>query len=64
MGLLGGSCRTFWASGYDYVDRVLGGNMPVKAMLLLVVLKMVATPVCYSSGNAGGIFGPACSSAP
>ena len=28
-------------------------------MLLLVVLKIVATAVCYASGNAGGIFGPA-----
>jgi CIC family chloride channel protein len=44
--------------GYDFVDRVLGGDAPVKAMLLLLALKLVATPVCYSSGNAGGIFGP------
>ena len=27
-------------------------------MALLVVLKIVATATCYSSGNAGGIFGP------
>jgi CIC family chloride channel protein len=26
--------------------------------MLLAVLKIVATPACYSSGNAGGIFGP------
>jgi CIC family chloride channel protein len=28
-------------------------------MALLVCLKLVATATCYSSGNAGGIFGPA-----
>ena len=27
-------------------------------MVLLIGLKIVATAVCYSSGNAGGIFGP------
>src|SRR5205807_2402232 len=26
--------------------------------LLLLLLKSVATAVCYASGNAGGIFGP------
>jgi CIC family chloride channel protein len=44
--------------GYDFVDRVLGGDVPVQTVLLLAFLKLIATPVCYSSGNAGGIFGP------
>ncbi len=44
--------------GYDYVDRVLSGDFPLKTVIVLAVLRIVATPVCYSSGNAGGIFGP------
>lgn len=44
--------------GYDYVDRVLSGDFPVKIVALLAVMKIIATPTCYSSGNAGGIFGP------
>ncbi|MBV9613437.1 MAG: chloride channel protein [Acidobacteriaceae bacterium] len=44
--------------GYDYIDRVLGGSFPLKVVALLAVMKLIATPVCYSSGNAGGIFGP------
>ncbi len=44
--------------GYDYVDRVLTGDFPWKIVVLLAVMKIIATPVCYSSGNAGGIFGP------
>ncbi len=44
--------------GYDYVDRVLTGDFPWKIVAVLAVMKIVATPVCYSSGNAGGIFGP------
>ena len=27
-------------------------------MVILAVMKIIATPLCYSSGNAGGIFGP------
>jgi CIC family chloride channel protein len=44
--------------GYDYVDRVLTGDFPWKIVVVLAVMKLIATPACYSSGNAGGIFGP------
>jgi chloride channel protein, CIC family len=44
--------------GYDFVDGVLGGDSTLRTIALLAVLKLIATPVCYSSGNAGGIFGP------
>jgi chloride channel protein, CIC family len=44
--------------GYDQVERVLAGDVLLKSVLLLAGLKIVATAVCYASGNAGGIFGP------
>jgi CIC family chloride channel protein len=44
--------------GYDYVERVLGGDLALQTVTLLIVLKIIATATCYSSGNAGGIFGP------
>jgi CIC family chloride channel protein len=44
--------------GYNYVDQALNGGMVLKTMALLCVLKLVATIVSYSTGNAGGIFGP------
>jgi CIC family chloride channel protein len=44
--------------GYGYVGDVLNGNMALHLMLLLLVLKLVAVTTSYSSGNAGGIFGP------
>ena len=44
--------------GYDYVERVLNGDVVLQMLVLLAVLKIVATAVCYASGNAGGIFGP------
>jgi len=58
LGLIGWFMPQVLGVGYDYVDRVLGGDFPVKTVALLALLKIAATPICYSSGNAGGIFGP------
>jgi chloride channel protein, CIC family len=58
MGALGLFLPEVLGVGYDYVDRVLSGNFPLKMVALLAVMKIIATPMCYSSGNAGGIFGP------
>lgn len=44
--------------GYNLVSDALNGQLPLQMMLLLLVLKAVATTTCYGSGNAGGIFGP------
>jgi CIC family chloride channel protein len=44
--------------GYAYVGDVLNGNMALKLMMTLLVLKLLAVTISYSSGNAGGIFGP------
>jgi len=44
--------------GYEYVDLALNGGLILKTMALLCVLKLIATVVSYSSGNAGGIFAP------
>jgi CIC family chloride channel protein len=44
--------------GYEYVDQALNGSLPLRTMLVFCVLKIVATTVAYSSGNAGGIFAP------
>ncbi len=45
--------------GYSYVGDALNGRMALHLMLVLVVLKLFAVTTSYSSGNAGGIFGPA-----
>lgn len=58
VGLFGWWMPQVLGVGYDYVDRVLGGDFPVKTVAILAVMKIIATPLCYSSGNAGGIFGP------
>ena len=44
--------------GYEYVDQALNGGLILRTMLVLCVVKLAATIVSYSSGNAGGIFAP------
>lgn len=59
VGLLGWFAPDVLGVGYGAVSQALNGHMVLGTMALLVCLKLVATATCYSSGNAGGIFGPA-----
>ena len=58
VGLMGWFVPQVLGVGYGYVGDVLNGNMALNLMLLLLVLKVLAVTTSYSSGNAGGIFGP------
>jgi CIC family chloride channel protein len=58
VGIMGLFMPEVMGVGYDYVEKVLGGDMLLKTLVILAVLKTVATATCYGSGNAGGIFGP------
>jgi CIC family chloride channel protein len=44
--------------GYEYVDQALNGGLVVQTLIVLCLLKVAATIVSYTSGNAGGIFAP------
>ena len=59
VGLLGWFVPQVLGVGYGYVGYALNGNMALKLMALLVVLKLITVTTSYASGNAGGIFGPA-----
>jgi len=58
VGLMGYFVPEVLGVGYDHVERVLNGDIVLKLVVLLAILKIVATAVCYGTGNAGGIFGP------
>jgi CIC family chloride channel protein len=58
VGLMGWFVPQVLGVGYGYVGDVLNGNMALNLMFLLLVLKLLAVTTSYSSGNAGGIFGP------
>jgi CIC family chloride channel protein len=59
VGIMGYFVPQVLGVGYNYMDNILNGVMVVKLVVLLIGLRIVATAVCYASGNAGGIFGPA-----
>jgi CIC family chloride channel protein len=58
VGLMGYFFPQVLGVGYSDVEKVLAGDLVLKVVVILAVLKIVATAVCYASGNAGGIFGP------
>jgi CIC family chloride channel protein len=58
VGLMGWFIPEVLGVGYDFVDVVLSGDFVIKTVVLLAVLKIIATAACYGTGNAGGIFGP------
>lgn len=58
VGVLGWFVPQVLGVGYGFVGDALNGNMPLKLMALLVLLKLVTVTTSYASGNAGGIFGP------
>ena len=58
VGLMGWFMPEVLGVGYDYVERVLMGDLALRTVAILAVLKIIATATCYGSGNAGGIFGP------
>ncbi|MEO5820593.1 MAG: chloride channel protein [Vicinamibacteraceae bacterium] len=58
VGVLGFFVPEVLGVGYDYIERTLNGEVVLQVVVLLALLKSVATATCYASGNAGGIFGP------
>ncbi len=46
-------------SGYNTLSSALSGELPLKTLLALCIIKLLATVFSYSSGGAGGIFAPA-----
>jgi len=58
VGIMGWFVPQVLGVGYQHVGSALNGNMAVKLMVLVLVLKFFAVTFSYASGNAGGIFGP------
>jgi len=59
VGIMGWFVPQVLGVGYGFVGDALNGNLALKLMALLVLLKLLAVTTSYASGNAGGIFGPA-----
>ena len=49
---------TVWGNGYSVVNSILHDSWAWQALLLILVLKTVATALCSGSGTVGGVFTP------
>ncbi|MFH2047905.1 MAG: chloride channel protein [bacterium] len=62
-GLLLGGIAIFYpqilADGYKTIQLTLEGHLGITLMLILILMKMIATSLTLGSGNSGGIFAPA-----
>ncbi len=60
VGLLGLLHFGVLGDGYAYINDAIQSHasMSIKAIALLIVLKMVATSITLGSGNVGGVFAP------
>ncbi len=47
-----------YGPGFTFIEQVLHGNTSFWILLLLVVLKPLATSLTLGSGNSGGVFAP------
>jgi chloride channel protein, CIC family len=45
--------------GYSYIEKVLAGEGLLHIMLVLILLKIVATAITLGAGGSGGVFAPA-----
>lgn len=44
--------------GYDTVEAAIAGQLGVTALLIILVLKLIATSACVGAGLPGGVIGP------
>ncbi|MFH1485096.1 MAG: chloride channel protein [Chloroflexota bacterium] len=58
VGLLGLYSGDLFGVGFESVEKALWGQMALGTLLVLGVLKILATSVTIGSGGSGGIFAP------
>lgn len=59
VGVMGFFLADVLGNGFEGIAKALGGNLTLAVLLLLVVLKLVATSATVGSGGSGGLFAPA-----
>jgi chloride channel protein, CIC family len=58
VGLIGLWKPQILSGGYGTIQQALRGELTVELLLILAMLKIVATAFTISSGGSGGVFGP------
>jgi CIC family chloride channel protein len=58
VGMVGLGFPQVMGAGYWYMDQAMHDQFSWKLLLLLAVLKLVATSLCFCGGTPGGLFAP------
>ncbi len=58
MGIIGLFLPQVMGVGYDTVQPMLAGELSVGMLLVLLVMKLLATSLTLGSGGSGGVFAP------
>jgi CIC family chloride channel protein len=58
IGLIGLYSLDLFGVGYGGVEKALVGDLALQTLLILGVLKIVATSITIGSGGSGGVFAP------
>jgi CIC family chloride channel protein len=56
--LSSGSLPAIFGTGFTTIENALTGKLPLLLLLILVILKPLATSLTLGSGNSGGVFAP------
>lgn len=58
IGAIGIGLPHLLGNGYETIELVLRGQIPLKLVVALLVIKIFATSITLTSGGSGGIFAP------
>lgn len=58
IGVIGIWFPQVMGAGYDYMDQAMHGQFLWKVLVILGILKLLATCLSFSSGTPGGLFAP------
>ena len=58
IGAIGLKFPQIMGAGYDYIDQAMHGEFLWQVLLILALLKIVATTLSLASGTPGGMFAP------
>ncbi len=58
VGLIGIGLPQIYGNGYEFMSSVLAGQQPLILLLVLILVKAVATSITLNSGLPGGMFAP------
>ena len=58
IGVIGLYSKDLFGVGYEGIQNALSGQFTINILMLLFVLKIVATSVTIGSGGSGGVFAP------